>query len=164
MKKLHLVFNIVKLTSALKDPIPDQYTALHLDIIIVNEEWEVKQAQIADGTVKGIKWKGFGLEANSCKNISNVFVLDKVVEFYYLNPHILWFIWIADLEQIKFRLVSLTLSHSNLEGRVDVRGPNFSPYLSKQGSLTPNPVYFVLDFLPSNTAKLHCKAHRVCYK
>ena len=38
MKKLHLIFNIVKLTPALKDPIPDQYTALSLNIIIINEE------------------------------------------------------------------------------------------------------------------------------
>jgi len=86
------------------------------------------------------------------------------VEFYHLNSHILWFIWIADLEQIKFRLVSLIMSHSNLEGRVDIRGPDFLPYLSKQGSLTPNHGYFVLDFLPSNIAKLYCKAYRVCYK
>jgi len=39
------MLNIVKLTAALKDSIPDQYILLLLDFIIIDEEkeWEVKQ-------------------------------------------------------------------------------------------------------------------------
>ena len=41
-----------------------------------------------------------------------------MAEYYCLNPHVLIAI---DFQYIKFRYISLTLSHSNLGGKVDIR-------------------------------------------
>lgn len=55
-----------------------------------------------------------------------MFVLNKVVEFHRLNLRALWFICVAEFSAIKFYPVTITLRCSNLEGRVDVRGPTFN--------------------------------------
>ena len=41
-----------------------------------------------------------------------------MAEFYYLNPHVPITI---DFQDIKFRYISLALSHSNLGKEVDIR-------------------------------------------
>jgi len=45
MERSHPVFNVAKLTTVSKDPIPDQHTLLSPDLIIIDreKEWEVKQ-------------------------------------------------------------------------------------------------------------------------
>ena len=71
MKQLHPVFNIVKLTPALDDPITDWKTEDHpLPIVIDGEvEWEVEEILDSHWHWRRfqylIKWKGYGHEHNS---------------------------------------------------------------------------------------------------
>lgn len=172
MERSHPVFNVAKLTTVSKDPIPDQHTLLSPDLIIIDreKEWEVKQILDSYQYYRIywylIKQNSFQLEANSWKNISSIFALEKVAEFYYLNPHTIWFIQAADFEQIKFRSIFLISSHSNQEGGMDVRGPkflDFSLYLSKQSLSTPNLADFTFSYLTMslNSATVRYSPHLV---
>ena len=92
MKQLHPVFNIVKLTLALDDPIPGQKMEDHpLSIVIDREaEWEVEE--ILDSRWHRrrfqylIKWKGYSREHNSWESASEVSTPVLIVEFYRKHP------------------------------------------------------------------------------
>ena len=102
LQKLHLVFHIVKLTPALNDPISNKHSILSLNSIIINGkgEWEIEKILNSCWHCQRyqylIKWKKFSLEANSWKNTTDVFVLNKVVEFHCLNLWALRFIWVVE--------------------------------------------------------------------
>jgi len=88
MRKLHLVFNVVKLSAALEDPIPGRKPqALPQPIIIDGEtEWEVEEILDSHWHWRRfqflVKWKGFSREHNSWKVTSDVKVLDLIVKYY----------------------------------------------------------------------------------
>jgi len=88
MKQLHPVFNVVKLSTTLKDPIPGRKLQALLPPIVIDgePEWEVEE--ILDSCWHQrkfqflIKWKSFNREHNSWKVASDVKVLDLIVEYY----------------------------------------------------------------------------------
>jgi len=92
MRLLHPVFNIVKLSAALEDPIPGRKPqALPPPIVVDGEpEWEVEE--ILDSCWHRrrfqflIKWKDFGREHNSWEVASNVKAPDLVAEYYRKHP------------------------------------------------------------------------------
>ena len=93
MRRLHPVFNIVKLTLAPEDPIQGQ----HLQpppplpkIIDREEEWVVEE--ILDSRVVNqklryiVKWEGFRIEHNSWESQDDIHALDLVVDFHQKHP------------------------------------------------------------------------------
>ena len=92
MKRIHPVFNVVKLTPAPDDPIlgrrlpppPPQ------EIIDGEEEWVVED--ILDSKLINrklrylVKWKDFGVEHNSWEPQENVHAPDIIVNFYRKHP------------------------------------------------------------------------------
>ena len=71
-----------------------------------------------------------------------MFILNKVVEFHRLNLRALWFICVVEFSAIKFYPVTITLRCSNLEGRVNVRGPTFNQSSHIKHCQTPQSSYF----------------------
>jgi len=100
MRQLYPVFNVVKLSAALEDPILGRKPQALPPPIIVNreEEWEVKE--ILDSRWHRrrfqflVKWKGFSREHNSWEAASNVKAPDLIAEYYWKHPatprHICW--------------------------------------------------------------------------
>jgi len=92
MKQLHLVFNVVKLTSALDDPITGQKMEDHTLPIIINREveWEVKEILNSCWYWRRfqylIKWKGYGREHNFWESASEVSTLELTTEFHRKHP------------------------------------------------------------------------------
>ena len=88
MRQLHPVFNIVKLSAALEDPIPGRKPQAPSPPIVIDgePEWEVKE--ILDSRWHWrrfqflIKWKGFSREHNSWEVASDIKALDLIVEYY----------------------------------------------------------------------------------
>ena len=127
MKQLHSVFNVVKLTLALDDPIMGHKTEDHpLPIVIDREvEWEVEE--ILDSRWHRrrfqylIKWKGYGREHNSWESASKVFAPELTTEFHRKHPGAPRHIRRAEFNNI-FHSKSIAPRRSNLEGRMNVRG------------------------------------------
>jgi len=92
MKQLHPVFNIVKLTLALDNPITGRKTEDHpLPIVIDREaEWEVEEILNSRWYQRRfqylIKWKGYSHKHNSWKSTSKVSVPELTAEFYHKHP------------------------------------------------------------------------------
>jgi transposase InsO family protein len=130
MKRLHPVFNVVKLTPALPDPIDGR----HLpppplpEIIDGEEEWVVEE--ILDSRMMNrklrylMKWKDFGAEHNSWEPWDNVHAPELVTEFHRRHPGATRRIRTVEFSSIKFRPVPPTIAPGCRfsEGGVDVRG------------------------------------------
>jgi len=92
MKQLHPVFNVVKLTLALDDPITGCMTEDHpLPIVIDREaEWEVEEILDSHWHRRRfqylIKWKRYGCEHNSWESASKVSAPELTAEFYCKHP------------------------------------------------------------------------------
>jgi len=92
MKKLHPVFNVVKLSTTLEDPSPGKKPKPPLPPIVIDreEEWEVEKILDSHWHRRRfqflVKWKGFRREHNSWEVVSDVLILDLVVEFYCNYP------------------------------------------------------------------------------
>jgi len=93
MRQLHPVFNVVKLSAALEDPILGRKPQAPLPPIIVNgeeEEWEVEEILDSHWHRRRfqflVKWKGFSREHNSWEVASNIKALDLVAEYYWKHP------------------------------------------------------------------------------
>ena len=92
MSRLHPVFNTVKLTLALEDPVPGQHPHPPPLPEIVNgeEEWIVEA--ILDSRVINqklrylVKWEGFGVKHNSWEPWDGVHAPDLVTDFHQTNP------------------------------------------------------------------------------
>ena len=88
MKRIHPIFNVVKLTLAPEDPIAGRRAPPQPLPEIVNgeEEWVVEE--ILDSKVINqklhylVKWKDFGVEHNSWEPWDNVHAPELVSEFY----------------------------------------------------------------------------------
>jgi len=126
MKQLHPVFNIVKLTPALDNPIPGRKTMDHPPPIIIDgeAEWEVKEILDSHWHRRRfqylVKWKGYGREHNSWESTSKVFAPELTAEFHHKHPGALRHIRRAEFNNI-FHSKSTAPRRSNLEGGVNVR-------------------------------------------
>ena len=127
MKQLHLVFNIVKLTPALDDPITGHTTEDHPLPIVIDREAEWKVEEILDSRWHRrrfqylIKWKGYGCEHNSWESASEVSAPELTAEFHRKHPRALRHVWCTEFNNI-FHSESIAPRRSNLEGGVNVRG------------------------------------------
>jgi len=128
MRQLHPVFNIVKLSTALEDPILGRKPQALPPPIIVDreEEWEVEEILNSRWHRRRfqflVKWKGFSREHNSWEVASNVKAPDLVIEYYWKYPATPRHIRQTDFDVI-FNPGTIASRHSNLGGGVNVRGP-----------------------------------------
>jgi len=112
MGQLHPIFNVVKLSLALVDPIPGCRTSLPPlpEIVDGKEEWVVEE--ILDSRMVNrklhylLKWEGFGVEHNSWEPWDNVHASELVVDFYWRHPGAACHIHVVDFCSIPFRSVS----------------------------------------------------------
>jgi len=127
MKQLHPVFNVVKLTPALDDPIPGRKLTDHLLPIIIDGEleWEVKEILDSRWHQRRfqylVKWKGYGHEHNSWESAPKVFALELIAEFHHKYSGAPRHIRHMEFDSI-FHVKSIAPRCSNLEGGVNVRG------------------------------------------
>jgi len=127
MKQLHPVFNIVKLTPALDDPIPGRKLMDHPPPIIINGELEWEVEEILDSRWHQrrfqylVKWKGYGREHNSWESAPEVFAPELIAEFHRKHPGAPRHIRRTEFDSI-FHVKSIAPRRSNLEGGVNVRG------------------------------------------
>jgi len=139
MRQLHLVFNIVKLSATLEDPILGRKLQAPLPPIVIDreEEWEVEE--ILDSRWHRrrfqflVKWKSFSREHNSWEVASNVKALDLVVEYYWKHPAAPRHICQTDFDAI-FNPRTIASRCSNLGGGVNIRGPLLSQGLDDLGT------------------------------
>ena len=88
MRQLHLVFNIVKLSTAPEDPIPGRKPQALSPLIVIDREpeWEVEEILDSHWHQRRfqflIKWKGFSKEHNSWEAASDIKVPDLLAEYY----------------------------------------------------------------------------------
>jgi hypothetical protein len=92
MRRLHPVFNIVKLTTAPPDPIPGRHPQPPPPPEVIDGEDEYIVEKILDskmfrGRLKfKIKWEGYGPEHDSWEYATEVYAPERVADFYQRNP------------------------------------------------------------------------------
>jgi len=93
MKRLHPVFNVVKLTSAPTDPIVGRRTRPPPPPELVDGEEEYIVERILDSRMHRrclqylVEWEGYGTEGNTWEDAGNISnAPDKVAEFHASNP------------------------------------------------------------------------------
>jgi len=92
MKQLHPVFNVVKLTPALDNPIPGRKMEDYPPPIDIDGEVEWEVEEILDSRWHWrrfqylIKWKGYGREHNSWESASEVSAPALIAEFHHKHP------------------------------------------------------------------------------
>jgi len=93
MKRLHPVFNVVKLTSAPTDPIVGRRTHPPPPPELVDGEEEYMVERILDSRMHRrrlqylVEWEGYGTEGNTWEDAGNISnAPDKVAEFHASNP------------------------------------------------------------------------------
>jgi hypothetical protein len=132
MKRLHPVFNVVKLTPAPADPIPGRRVRPSPPPELVDGEEEYAVEQILDSRMHRrrlqylVKWEGYGTEGNTWENADQVGnAPEKVAEFHRNNPSAPRRIRAATFGSIPFRPLSPTDQASSRcfsKGGVIVRG------------------------------------------
>ena len=112
MSRLHPIFNVVKLTPALDDPIlgchprPPPF----LEIISGVEEWIVEK--ILDSQMINqklcylVKWEGFRIEHNSWEPANDVRAPERVAEFYWKFPRAPQQVQFMEFDTLPFRHLS----------------------------------------------------------
>ena len=92
MRRLHPVFNVVKLTAAPPDPIPGRHPQPPPPPEVIDGEDEYLVEKILDskmfrGRLKfKIKWEGYGPEHDSWEYATEVYAPERVADFYQRNP------------------------------------------------------------------------------
>ena len=125
MRRLHPVFNVVKLTLAPSDPIPGRRPKLPPPPEIIDDEEEYVVEQVLNSRMFRrrlqylIKWEGYGIEHNSWEYASDVHASDLIKEYYRKHPAAPRQIRSVVFASIPFRPVPTTASgRSSLEGGV----------------------------------------------
>jgi len=122
------VFNVVKLSAALDDPIPGRKPQAPPPPIVIDREpkWEVEEVLDSRWHRRRfqflIKWKGFSREHNSWEVASDVKAPDLVAEYYQKHPAAPRHIHRTDFDTL-FKPRTIASRCSNLGGGVNVRGP-----------------------------------------
>ena len=122
MKRIHPVFNVVKLTPALDDPIPGRRMPPPPppEIIDGEEEWVVED--ILDSKIINqklwylVKWKGFGVEHNSWEPWENVHAPDIIADFYQKHPGAARHIQSAEFFSLPFQPTIMPRCHDSEGG------------------------------------------------
>jgi len=128
LRQLHPVFNVVKLSAAPDDPIPERKPCAPPPPIVVDgePEWEVEEVLDSRWHRRRfqflIKWKGFSREHNSWEVASDVKAPDLVTEYYRKHPAAPRHIRRTDFDTL-FKPRTIALRCSNLGGGINVRGP-----------------------------------------
>ena len=164
MKRLHPVFNVVKLTPAPTDPIEGRrFPPPPLpEIIEGEEEWiveEVLDSKVINRKLRYlVKWKDFGIEHNSWEPWDNVHAPDRVADFYRKHPGAARHIRMIEFNSIRFK--PLVPRRHFSEGGVDVRGHPVLPTDRSTGPISPiGPNYQPTD-QPSPVVPLYVPPHR----
>jgi len=150
MKRLHPVFNIVKLTPAPIDPIPGRRAPPPPPPELIDGEEEYIVEEILDSRMFRrrlqylVKWEGYGAEGNSWEYSENVAnAPEKVAIFHQLNPAAPHRIRSLTFGSIPFRPIPFTAQASSRcfsRGGVIVRGTPFRPIRT-----TPDPPAIARD-------------------
>ena len=137
MKRLHPVFNVVKLTNAPTDPIVGRRTRPPPPPELVDGEEEYIVERILDSRMHRrrlqylVEWEGYGTEGNTWEEAGNVSnALEKVAEFHASNPAAPRRIRAMAFDSIPFRPISLAdqaPSRCFSRGGVIVRGTPADP-------------------------------------
>jgi Chromo (CHRromatin Organisation MOdifier) domain len=142
MSCLHPVFNVVKLTPALSDPILGRHRKPLPPPKIVDgeEEWVVEE--VLDSKVNNwklqnlVKWEGSGIEHNSWEPWDSIHAPDLIAEFYWKHPGAAHQVRAINFSAILFHVVP---SCHSLKGGVNVRGHPFSDPFSLPSLSDPPP-------------------------
>ena len=92
MSRLHLVFNVIKLTLAPDDPVPGRHLCPPPLLEIVDGEEEFIVENILDSRVINqklcylVKWEGYGIEHNSWEPADNIHAPECVADFHWKHP------------------------------------------------------------------------------
>jgi len=106
LRQLHPVFNVVKLSATLDDPIPGRKPQVPLPPIVIDRELEWKVEEVLDNCWHQrrfqflIKWKGFSREHNSWEVASDVKAPGLVAEYYQKHPAALRHICQTDFDTL----------------------------------------------------------------
>jgi Chromo (CHRromatin Organisation MOdifier) domain len=150
MKRLHPVFNVVKLTPAPADPFPGRNLPPPPPPELVDGEVEYVVEQILNSRMFRrrlqylVRWEGYGREFDSweySENVSNA--PEKITEFHTENPAAPRRIRALAFGSIPFRPIPLPTSASSRcisEGGVIVRGTSrFRPRAEPRSNLRSKP-------------------------
>ena len=134
MSQLHPVFNVVKLTLALDNPVPGQRLHPPPLLEIIDGEKEFIVEEILDSRVIDqklcylIKWEGYGIKHNSWEPADDIHAPECIMDFHRRHPGVPRHIRFADFDAIPFQtLSSVVPGRHSLEGGVDARGCSFRP-------------------------------------
>ena len=125
---MHPVFNMVKLSAAPDDLIPERKPQAPPPPIVVDREpeWEVEEVLDSHWYWRRfqflIKWKSFSREHNSWEAASDVKAPNLVAEYYQKHPAAPRHICQMDFDTL-FKSRTIALRRSNLGRGVNVRGP-----------------------------------------
>jgi len=140
MKRLHPVFNVIKLTLAPEDPIPGRIAPPPPPPELVDGEEEYLVEEVINSRMFRkrlqylVKWEGYNVEHNTweyAENLDNA--QDAIAEFHIKNPAAPRRIRTMAFSSIPFRSISLPTAASGRclsRGGVIVRGTPFSPTTS----------------------------------
>ena len=112
MRRLHPVFNVVKLTAAPSDLIVGQHPTLPPPPEVVEGEEKYLVEEILDSKMFRrrlkfkIKWEGYGPEHDSWEYAMEVHAPQRVVDFYRKNPAAPRHIRQTTFSSIPFRPIS----------------------------------------------------------
>src|SRR5262245_18090394 len=108
MRKLHPVFNVVKLLRAPEDPISGRRPGPPPEPEIIDGEPEYKVEKILDSRCWYnrlqflVSWKGYGREENSWADEGEIRAPDLIKEFYQRHPGAPRRIWTIRFGQLPF--------------------------------------------------------------
>ena len=92
MSRLHPVFNVVKLTPAVNDPIPGRRAQPPPPPVLVSGGEEYVVEKILDSRLRcgklqfKVKWKGYGVEEDSWESAADVHADALIKDFYRTTP------------------------------------------------------------------------------
>ena len=132
MCQLHPVFNVVKLTTTLEDPIPGHRADPPPPLVVIDgeEQWEVEELLDSHWHCQKlqylVKWKGFGHENNSWEDAANMQAPECVVRYHKWHRGAPRHIQRADFNVI-FQVRSCCYKVQQSWRGSDVRGPSLKP-------------------------------------
>ena len=166
MKRLHPVFNVIKLTLAPENPIPGRVAPPPPPPELVDGEEEYLVEEVINSRMFRrrlqylVKWEGYNVEHNTweyAESLDNA--QDAIAEFHTKNPAAPRRIRAMAFNSIPFKTISLPTAASgrcSSRGGVIVRGTPFSPTTSL---VPPHPTPMSTSISSSIPITLHVPPH-----